>query len=289
MLEATPIARRLSPRLRPLLFMALVVAGLAGNRFSFSILNAEFIFGSIFAMLALQIFGWGPGIAAAALISSFTYFHWNHPWAMVTMTAEAAAVGWLIQRPRIHLVTADALAWLLVGIPIGFVGFHLISEMPVMNTLFLLTKQAINGIGNALAARLLFTLALLASEAERIRAHELLADILLFFVLCPFLVLLTLSARADLSETDRRIRETLFEHSLASTEGLETWMEDRRQVVTALADMAGTLPPAQMQERLEQARTYDNNFLRSGRWIPGSAGGSKEPDWGFPSARAWWR
>jgi len=69
------------------LFLALIAAGLAGNYFKFSILNLHFIFGSIFAMLALQFFGLGRGILAAAVISSYTYLAWNHPYAIITMTA----------------------------------------------------------------------------------------------------------------------------------------------------------------------------------------------------------
>lgn len=66
-------------------YLFLIVAGLLGNHFPFSILNAHFIFGSIFAMLALQLFGWGWGVIAAALISGYTVFAWNHPWAFVTI------------------------------------------------------------------------------------------------------------------------------------------------------------------------------------------------------------
>lgn len=43
------------------LFFALIAAGLAGNYFKLQILNLHFTFGSIFAMLALQIFGPGRG------------------------------------------------------------------------------------------------------------------------------------------------------------------------------------------------------------------------------------
>ena len=52
-----------------LLGVALIAAGLAGNNFNFPIfLNIDFIFRSIFAMLALQFFGLGRGILAAAII-----------------------------------------------------------------------------------------------------------------------------------------------------------------------------------------------------------------------------
>ncbi|MDP3695965.1 MAG: hypothetical protein Q8R42_07625, partial [Desulfocapsaceae bacterium] len=62
------------------LFLALIVAGLTGNYFNFPIfLDIDFLFGSIFAMLALQFFGLGRGILAATLIAGYTYILWNHP------------------------------------------------------------------------------------------------------------------------------------------------------------------------------------------------------------------
>ena len=93
-----------------LLITALITAGLAGNYFKFPIfLNIDFLFGSIFAMLALQRFGPGPGILAAAIIAGITYFLWNHPYAIIIMAAEVAVVGWLMRRRKMGLVVADTI------------------------------------------------------------------------------------------------------------------------------------------------------------------------------------
>ena len=245
------------------LFCALVCAGLAGNAFPVSILNAHFIFGSLFAMLALQVFGWFPGITAGAVISAYTWLNWNHPWAMVTMTAEAAAVGWLFTRRRYSLVSADALYWLCVGIPLGFVCFHYFSGVSTGDALFLLTKQAINGIANASMARLIITGHLrFRPKTGRITFRETLSNLLLFFVLYPFLILLALSGRADMAETDRRIRDALVRDSRQLTDGLEAWLNEREQVVTTMAKMAQTLGTKEMQARLDQAWQSDTGFLR---------------------------
>src|SRR5512133_769827 len=100
-------------RYRAPIFLSLIAAGLAGNYFKFPIfLDIDILFGSIFAMLALQLFGLGRGIAAAAIISSYTYILWNHPYNVVIMTAEVATVGWLMGRRKIGLVQADALYWI---------------------------------------------------------------------------------------------------------------------------------------------------------------------------------
>lgn len=93
------------------LFLALIAAGLVGNHFLLPIfLNIDFIFGSIFAMLALQFFGPGRGILASVLIAGYTYMLWNHPYAILIMTAEVAVVGWLMERRKIGLVLADTLS-----------------------------------------------------------------------------------------------------------------------------------------------------------------------------------
>ncbi len=61
-----PTDSAIAPRQSILLLLTLITAGLAGNYFRFPIfLNIDFLFGSIFAMLALQLFGFGRGILTA--------------------------------------------------------------------------------------------------------------------------------------------------------------------------------------------------------------------------------
>jgi two-component system cell cycle sensor histidine kinase/response regulator CckA len=76
------------------IYLTLISAGLVGNYLKYPIfLNIVFLFGSIFAMLALQVFGLGRGILAAAIISSYTYVLWNHPYAILIMTTEVGFVS----------------------------------------------------------------------------------------------------------------------------------------------------------------------------------------------------
>jgi len=245
-----------------LVFIGLMAAGLAGNHFPFSILNAHFIFGSIFAMLALQILGWGRGVIAAAIISGYTYLTWNHPWAFVAMTGEAAVVGWLFTRRRVSLVTADALYWIILGIPLGLFCFHILSGFPVSSSLFLITKQAYNGIANALVARLIFAGISRPLQAERISLRETLSNLLVLFVLLTSIILVTQDARRDLAQTDRDIRLILTRNSCTMTDGLQSWLTDREAAVVHLTQLAAALTPSEMQARLEQADASDPGFLR---------------------------
>ena len=171
-------------------------------------------------------------------------------------------MGWLFGRRRLNLVSADALYWLFLGIPLGYVCFHLISQLSTANTLFLLTKQAMNGIANALLARLIFSFFSSRSEAFHLSFREMFANLLAFFVLGTALVFLVVSGRTYLAETDHQIRQSLIQDSLRVTDSLGDWEENRKAPILRLAGLASTRSPARMQMHLEQVRTTDTHFLR---------------------------
>jgi len=220
---------------RALLFLGLIAAGLAGNYFKYSIfLNIDFLFGSIFALLALQFLGLARGVAAACIIAGYTYVIWNHPYAVIIMTAEVLFVGWLMQRRKTGMVLADTLYWLLIGMPLVYLFYHLVMDVPPSNTYIVMTKQAVNGIANALTARLLFTVFALHSRSSLISLSDIVYNLLAFFVLFPALIMLALSSRSDFNETDRTIRTNLIHNSEDVADHLETWLLNRK---TSLANL----------------------------------------------------
>jgi len=246
-------------------YLALIAAGLAGNYFKYPIfLNIDFLFGSIFAMLALQRFGLGRGVAAAAVISSVTYYIWSHPYAILIMTAELAAVGWLTGRHKVGLVLADALYWLFLGMPLAYLFYHGVMEVPTSNTTIVMTKQAVNGIANALLARLIFTAFALRSRTALIAYRDLIYNLLAFFALFPALILLMVASRSDFTEIDHSVRAKLHQNSLSVSSRLAVWVQNRSTAIVKLAEMAATLPPSEMQARLAQTNASDVNFLRIG-------------------------
>jgi len=246
-------------------FVALVVAGLAGNYCRYEIFfNIQFIFGSIFAMLALQVFGLGPGVLAALLSSSITWQMWNHPYAIVVMTSEVLVVGWLIRRRNLPLVIADALFWLGVGLPLGLLFSFGVMHLAGSNATFAGVKQMLNGIANALAARLIFMAVFSRSRQLLFSLRELVLNLLAAFVLVPALAILTIESRGDLQDTDRGIRRGLVQASDRATRSLNRWLDGHLSLVGLLADMAAwnTLPA--MQRSLDKVRTSDQDFQRLG-------------------------
>ena len=247
------------------LLLALIAGGLAGNYFKYPIfLSIDFLFGSIFAMLALQAFGPMRGIVAAALIASLTYMLWNHPYAIIIMTAEVAAVAWLTRRYKLGLVLADALYWLFVGIPLIYIFYHGVMNVPLGNATIVMTKQAVNGITNALLARLIFAGVAMMTHTARIAYRDLIYSLLALFALLPALILMMVVSHIDFTETDRNIQSELLQRSRILTKRIDVWVGNRTTVILSLAELAATLPPQQMQARMNQARSADVNLLRIG-------------------------
>lgn len=247
------------------LFLALIAAGLAGNYFSYPVfLNIYFLFGSIFAMLALQFFGLCRGILAAAIIAGYTYILFNHPYAIVIMTAEVTVVGLLMKRRKMGLVLADMLYWLIIGMPLVYLFYSIVMGSTPSNTYITMTKQAMNGIANALVARLIYTGYALRTRTILLSYREIIYNLLIFFVLCPTLILLTISSRTDFAETDLRIKNLLIENVEHEDLILDSWAESRKTAIVNLAEMAATRSPLQMQPYLELEAKADKSFLRVG-------------------------
>jgi signal transduction histidine kinase/ActR/RegA family two-component response regulator len=247
------------------LLLTLIAAGVAGNYFSYPIfLNIDFLFGSIFAMLALQFFGVGRGILAAAFIASYTYILWNHPYAIIIMTTEAGVIGWLMGRRKMRMVLADMLYWLIIGMPLVYIFYHLAMNVPSSNTYFVMIKQAVNGIANALIARMIFTGYALRSRLPQTSYRETICNLLVFFVLFPTLILLAVGSRNDFIETDLQIRTSLMQDNQRVILSLKNWVENRKYVVNNLAEMSASRSPQQMQPYLELAKKSDINFERIG-------------------------
>ncbi len=247
------------------LLVALIAAGLAGNYFKFQLfLNIDFLFGSIFAMLALQFFGLGQGIFVAAMIAGYTYIIWNHPYAIIIMTAEVAVVGWLMQRRKIAMVMADTLFWLFIGMPLVYLFYHNVMQIPLSNTTIVMTTQAMNGIANALVARLLFTTYILRARSALTSFKDIGYNVLGIFVLLPSLMLLAIGSRSDFKEIDDNIRKQLLRDSKSIGKRLEVWVENRQAAIINLAEMAASRTPQEMQPFLESAKKSDVNFLMVG-------------------------
>ena len=127
-----------------------------------------------------------------------------------------------------------------------------------------MVKQTLNGIANALVARLIFTGFALFFRSSLVSFREIIYNLFAFFVLCPALILLAVSGRADFYETDQGIRRVLLQDSQRAAQSLERWVLGRESAIVSLAQLAATQAASQMQAYLELATKSDANFMRIG-------------------------
>ena len=247
------------------LFLLLVSAGLAGNFLRYEIFfSIQFLFGSIFSMLALQAMGLLWGAAAGLAISSITWSLWNHPYAIVIMTCEVLVAGYLYRRKNVGLVLADAFYWLFLGVPLVLFFYYGVMHLALENALVTALKQAVNGISNALLARLAFMAFARRLGAPAFSFREVVFNCIIFFLLLPSLTMLAIQSRNETRGIESAVKNSVIFAGERAKASLEDWLAGSRQHLAFLADTALMASVPEMQHRLEQALGEDADFLRIG-------------------------
>lgn len=245
------------------LLLLLLGAGLAGNYFAYELFfDVRFVFGSIFALLALQLFGLGGGVLVAAASASITYPLWNHPYVIVIAVAEVGAVGLLTLRLRQRFVVAATIFWLGLGMPLVYLFYHLVMELPRNQVFVVALNQGVNGIANALVARLLFMAVAGYLPKVRFSLREVLFKLLALAILFSSLLLFVGQSWDRVAELDRATRSSLLLGQERVAANLVKWLESRMGVVGYLARQAAGEAVPRMQEILAQAQGMESDFLR---------------------------
>lgn len=144
-----------------LLLAALTIAGLLGSICAIPLVAGfSYLPGSIAVLLIVRLFGlqWG---AFAGIVSSFwTIRLFGHPYAMIWLTLEPLAVGWLLarssERTR-NLITFDTLYWSLIGAPLIWLSYRHGTDAPALDAVATMLMFWVTGITNALAASILLS------------------------------------------------------------------------------------------------------------------------------------
>lgn len=156
-------------------FVLLTLAGIGANAIRLPLfLEVDFIFGSVFAMLVLLKYGLWRGVLSAAIIASYTWFLWDHPFAILIFTMEVLLVGLMIRwrRDRSHILLWDTLYWIALGIPLVILFYARFLGLPFVNVGVIMVKQAVNGIMNTALAMALY----MAAKVYRARRTRVLSS-----------------------------------------------------------------------------------------------------------------
>ncbi|PZU97596.1 MAG: hybrid sensor histidine kinase/response regulator [Leptolyngbya sp.] len=247
----------------------LLILGVLGNYFRWSFFfRIDFLFGTIAVWLVLSYYGIRWGAVAAIVASSITYFLWKHPYAIVTFTAEFLFVSFFYARDsRRNLVLVNAIYWVLIGMPLVWLFYHLVLGVDPHQAQIILLKQGVNGIFNALVASLLLSYTPLhrwigrPQAASALSLQQTLFNLLVAAAFFPTLILMAQDSHGVVSQvvTEEQIHLNLFSHPLAGH--IEAWYDRHVQATTALAAiaaqaaMAAPLSPQSQSDLQVQAQT----------------------------------
>ncbi|HTG01180.1 MAG TPA: PAS domain S-box protein, partial [Nitrospirota bacterium] len=219
---------------------------------------------SIFSLLALQMFGIVPGAAAGLIISFATYFIWNHPYAIVIMTCEVVIVGFLIRSNKISLIMADAIYWGCIGAPFVFLFYHLAMGLPLNTVGVTIMKQSMNGLSNAIIARLLFVVAVPVHSRPFLSLREVVFNLVTAVALFASLAVLAVQSRAAVQDMQDNVLNAFMQARERIDYNLGVWLTDNVEQIDWLARKSGSLPRASLQERLEDVAATHHDFVRLG-------------------------
>ncbi|HEY9813253.1 MAG TPA: cache domain-containing protein, partial [Candidatus Sericytochromatia bacterium] len=269
-----------------LALLILTVAAYAGNYFKLPLFfGLDFLFGSIFVLIALRLFGLFWGTLTAIIAAVYTVILWNHPYAAVILICEALFVGLLSRRHSHNILLVDGIYWIFIGIPLVWVFYHLVLHVDTTQTFLVLFKQSVNGIFNALLANLILTYLPIHKWISRPQIKKTLSikqtslNLLVAFVFFPVLMLTVFDSQRIMSSITNLVTDELQSTSTDIISDLGNWHEHRVYALQELAKIAenseGKLPAEnaianqlqQSTELLEKAFADFNNL-----YVTNSAG-----------------
>ena len=248
-------------------FLLFTTLGYLGNYFRLPLFfGVDFLFGSIFVLIATYLYGITMGVMVAAIASIHTYVLWEHPYAAVLFVLEAFWVGiWLNYyqtiKMRSHSLVLLVLSyWLCLGAPLCFGFYHFILGFESGSLILVLLKQIINGIFNALIANLCINyFSPLRQWVQKKRVgyynaniQQMLFHLLLTFMFVPILMIAVLVGYQSLQDIDSKINTKLHSSMETLTVDLKFWHQRHLDVLHELATI-GT--DQQNLERLQFATT----------------------------------
>ena len=247
-----------------------MATALGGNYFSLPVLlGVDFLFGSIAVLIIARLYGVVWGTLAAFLASSYTYFLWQHPYAILLFTGEALFVGLFLNRKNANMVLLDGIFWIFIGMPMVWLFYFEILGLGNLQVSIVMLKDAVNGIFNALLAGLIVAYLPLRAWAGRspetnpLSLHQTLFNLLVGFVLFPTLILMILDSRREVDRIEEDIQARLEQESSQLAGSLRRWQQQHLHAVTGLAQVATSSdmkPSEALQQKVDLMRLVFPDF-----------------------------
>lgn len=255
------------------LLIVLLCGAVTANYFRLPLYSKlDMLFGSIFTMIIIQLFGFRLGLLSAVLSGAFSWFVFNHHFSGINFICEAAVVGYLLHRRGKELVFLSAMYWILIGMPMAYAYFTFFRPLENDMALLIMFKQGTNGIFNTLAAKMIVTLLPLSqrlseiTQRRQVSFRQIISTTLAACVLFPLLTLTILSIREEFNDemTDLSSRE--LSHVAYHTQGvIQAWLNERFSDITSLEQLQSNAAfTRERQKNIEQINKLDRNILQIG-------------------------
>ncbi len=229
------------------LFVFLIILGILGNYFSFPMFfGVDFLFGSIATLMILYFFGIAWGLLSAVIISGYTYYLWNHPYAIIIFTCEVLIIGLLMKDSKRNLLQCTGIYWLFIGIPLVYLFYRMVMHMDGTATLLIMLKQSVNGIFNALMASLILMLLPLYNKIfksfiypRQVAFREILFNVMAALIIVPALSFMFFEGRAYIHNMQNDIVSDIRSLSTDIKRHMSAWIYQHLVAVNELAEIAG--------------------------------------------------
>jgi len=236
-----------------LLFASL---GYLGNYFRLPLFfGVDFLFGSIFVLIATYSHGIRIGVIVSAIASTYTYFLWGHPYAVVLLILETLWVGIALnygnkqnanKQKRSHNIVLIVLSyWLCLGVPLSACFYFFFLKLGISSVILVVLKQAINGTFNALIAHLCLDYLPLRKWFQQrqndwyhLTIQQVLFNLLLAFVFFPVLSIAVVTGYQSLNNVETEISSQLRSSTSSISIDLKVWNRTNLQTLKELATLA---------------------------------------------------
>ncbi len=213
--------------------------------------GVDFLFGSIFSLIATYFYGLRMGVAVSAIASIHTYFLWGQPYAAILLILETIWIGIGLKQMRSqnmrsgNMVVLGVSYWVCLGAPLCFLSYYFLLKVGINSVILIVLKQTINGVLNALIAHLCIDYLpigtwLRSPRAERSRQtiQEILFHLLLAFVFLPILAIAVLMGNQALQYMENQIHDQLRSSTVDIVSDLKVWQDVNLQTLKELAAIA---------------------------------------------------
>ena len=244
----------------------LAILGYLGNYFHLPLFfGVDFLFGSIFVLIAVYVYGTKIGVTVGAIASTHTYILWGQPFAGILLILESLWVSQSLkkrfqQQRSPNMVLLVMTYWLCLGAPLCFISYLIFLKFSFGSSILVVLKQVINGIFNSLVAHLLIDyLPILRQwvkselkEKYHLTIQQMLFHLLLAFVIFPVLTISILIGHQALSYMNNEISNQLTASTAALTTDFKNWNE---RYLLALQELANIAADNSQWQQLQFATT----------------------------------